>query len=151
MPDCFEEVGRVVASSGNKIQVQLKRHASCEKCGACGLGGMPKLILEVNNSIGAQEGDWVLLQLQAERVFKAAFLLYTIPLIALLFGYWAGESLGNYVGANAAKAEILGIFSGFAVMACSYLGIRWLDRHQHLGQRFQPQLVQVVPEPPAEF
>jgi sigma-E factor negative regulatory protein RseC len=144
MGDLMRERGTVVEMSGAMVKVSIPRHASCESCGGCGMGGKNELTLLVANPIGAKVGDLVLLELPAAKLYQAALLVYTLPLVMLFFGYWVGQAIGRRLGISAQQSEFLGIVTCFGSVALTYLGIHRFDQRKKVGLRFQPQLVQII-------
>lgn len=68
-------------------KLKLKRHSACASCGKCATTSEEKdIIVEVDNTIGAKVGDRVEVNMETVNVLKAAFIAYTIPLVALLLG-----------------------------------------------------------------
>jgi sigma-E factor negative regulatory protein RseC len=144
MGNRMRERGTVIEISGEQVRVSIKRHASCESCGACGLGGKNELTLLVANTLGAKVGDLVLLELPTAKLYQAALLVYTIPLLMLLLGFGAGQAMGRQLGMTASQGEIGGIVTGFAMLTLTYLGVHRLDQRRKIGARFQPQLVRII-------
>jgi sigma-E factor negative regulatory protein RseC len=144
MGNLMRESGTVVEMSGEMVKVNIKRHASCESCGVCGWGGKNELTLLVSNTIGAKVGDQVLLELPAAKMYQAALLVYTLPLMMLLCGFWVGQLIGRKLGMPARRSEILGIVTCFGSVALTYLGVHRLDQRRKIGARFQPQLVKII-------
>lgn len=108
------------------------------------MGGKPQIVIEVTNRIAAQKGDAVILQMQSGFLFKAAFIMYTVPLVMLILGFLAGQQIGLKLGNKVDAAENIGIFFGFIFLAFSYLAIRWLDRKHQWGSKLRPFLVGVI-------
>lgn len=140
----MREVGQVVELSGPLAKVIVKRRSSCESCGACGIGGRAEMSFMLKNDVGARVGDRVLIEMRSKTLFKAAFLTYSIPLIIMIIGFLAGQSLGRFWGMGSESAELCGIGTGFLFLVLAFLALRWLDRFQGLGTKLQPQLVAVV-------
>lgn len=145
MNQYLEEIGEVVDTiPDQKIKVKLTRHSSCDKCGACGMGAKPEICFLMDNQIGAKEGDRVLLRMQSGNLYKAAFLVYTVPLIMLILGFVIGNNLAQNFKFNVSVSENFGIFSGFIFMAVTYTTIRYWDRRKNFSSNLQPQLVAIV-------
>jgi len=145
MSEYLEEIGEVVEMlDESMIKIILKRHSSCERCGACGIESRPEMAFSVKNSIGAVKGDRVVLRMRTGNLFKAAFLVYTIPLFMLIIGFLIGRKIAAIFGVNADTAENSGILTGFLFLGITYLGIRWWDRKMKVGNRLQPELVRIV-------
>ena len=140
----LREVGQVVELSGPLAKVTVKRRSSCESCGACDLGAKPEMNFMLKNEIGARVGDRVLIEMGSKSLFKAAFLVYTIPLIALIIGFVLGQYIAGFQGMGQGSAELIGIGTGFFFLISTFFAIRWLDRFQSLSSKLQPQLVAVV-------
>jgi sigma-E factor negative regulatory protein RseC len=144
MAGILREIGQVTEVSGTKVKVIVTRHSSCESCGACGIGAKPTTDFMLNNNIGAKVGDRVAIELHSKALFKAAFLVYAIPLIALIIGFLAGQRIGASGGMTPDHAELTGIGSGFFFLVLAFLVLRRLERIRVFGSDIQPQLVAVV-------
>lgn len=140
----IREIGKVTELSGSMAKVIVKRHSSCENCGACGMSAKPVMAFILNNEIGAKIGDKVIIEMRSKALFKAAFLVYSIPLAALIIGFLLGQSIGELRGMRPDKAEFIGIGTGFLFLCLAFFGLRRLDQSQGLGSKLQPQLVAVV-------
>lgn len=78
-------------------KLKLKRHFACASCGKCATTCEEKyIIVEADNTIGAKVGDRVEVNMETVNVLKAAFIAYTIPLLALLLG-----TVGTFYGLKA--------------------------------------------------
>ncbi|NLY75073.1 MAG: SoxR reducing system RseC family protein [Firmicutes bacterium] len=144
MGDWIREVGQVVATEGPLAKVIVKRRSSCDKCGVCGMGNKPEIRFMLNNQIGAKVGDRVVVQIRSRALYKAAFLVYIIPLAALISGFILGQSAAISAGVGSGKAELIGIGTGFLGLSLAFLILRWFDRFRGLGSKLQPQLVEVL-------
>lgn len=145
----MEETGIVTGLDGNMARVRLLRRATCEKCGMCGMGGRPEVVVEVANTAGAAPGDEVRLRIEDDRILRAAAAAYLVPLLALVAGYLLTNGLLIAVGVRG--REPLSIAGGFLAFGLSYLWVRSYDRRA--GRRFLPVMVAVVsraggPPPP---
>jgi len=139
------EIGSVIEVSDDQVKILIKRHASCESCGACGLGGKPEITITVRNDLGAVRGDQVRLELQTGKMYQAAFLVYAIPLIMMLVGYYAGQSLARTF--QWGNGESSGIISGLIAVVLTYCVIHYWERKKQLGAEFQPKLVEIIRAP----
>ena len=96
----IEENGTVVELKGKANAVVMCRKSSlCENCatnGSCMLGddGHTRLI-EVKNDLGAKVGDHVRIATTTRSFLQSSFLLYIVPLIALVIGALVGKALGE--------------------------------------------------------
>jgi sigma-E factor negative regulatory protein RseC len=137
----MEEIGKVIAVERDMATVRLVRHDQCGKCGACGMGASPSIDFTVDNKIKAQPGQDVVVTLSDYSLFKAAFLVYTIPLIMLVLGYLLGEQVAKIYQYN--ETELFGVITGLILLALSFVGlhyfVRRIDRTCYL-----PRLTAVV-------
>lgn len=144
MADLIKETGIVVEVMGPMAKVVVKRHSSCENCGACGIGAKAEISLTLKNHIGAKVGDRVVIEMHSKALFKAAFLVYTIPLVALVAGFVLGQTIGTYGGLRPSQAELTGIGTGFLFLSLAFFSLKWFDRLGTFGADIQPQLISVV-------
>lgn len=144
MAGSLRETGRVVEVSGTMAKVMITRHSSCESCGACGIGAKPEIDFMLKNDIGAKVGDRVVIEMRSTALFKAAFLVYMIPLAALITGFLLGQRVGAFRGMAPSQAELIGIGSGFLFLVLVFICLRLLDERRFFGSDLQPQLVAVV-------
>ncbi len=82
----------------------------CHKCSGCG-AAQESLLLTVNNPIGAEAGDMVVISSSSGPVLAAAAVLYMLPLLLFFLGYLAGSvlwDLGALVGGLSFAAGIAG-------------------------------------------
>lgn len=91
----------------------------CEEQGRCGKSLLSesgkRRLYSVQNSVGAQVGDDVLVATPDGAVLRAALLSYFVPIVAGLGGAAAGTQLwGNDVGAIG--GFVLGLACGFGVL-----------------------------------
>lgn len=100
------------------------------------MGGDKTMVVEAWNSVGAQVGDEVRINLSSRSVLGAAFLLYVLPLLVFLGGLMVGQSL--------MQNQLWAVALGFVLMAALYGGIRILDRRLSRANKLRPEIVEVV-------
>jgi sigma-E factor negative regulatory protein RseC len=116
---------RVVQVHGARAFVEVNRHEACSHCTSADLcqvlSGRGTLRLEVENSIGAREGQLVELFAARSLGLRAAFFVYLLPAMLFLGGVILGaEGFGWPPWA----AGLLGV----ALLAGSWFIARWVDR-----------------------
>ncbi|MDO4711362.1 MAG: SoxR reducing system RseC family protein [Peptostreptococcaceae bacterium] len=139
----MDEMGSVVALKDEYAIVNIKRRSACGSCKACEMGksGQSELNIEVRNTLGAQVGDDVMIEMQTPDILKAAFLVYMIPLLALL----GGVTITYFVGkANGKVNEMLMIAVGSVTMLLSLIYVRKRDKELRETQKFEPLMIKVV-------
>lgn len=106
----------VLSTSGEMARVQYHRptacHGDCSKCaGGCGaMAAQEELIVSAQNLIGARVGDTVYIEGETKKVAWAILLVYVIPVVLFLLGYFLGQHWGhgNLIG-------VLGFFLGLVM------------------------------------
>ncbi len=149
----MERTAKVVEKHGSRAVVLMRKHLSCEKCGRCGgIFGGPDLQdsrVIVKNPVNAEVGQRVVVAADDMRLLIMTFVLYIVPVIALLAGIFGilllADTLGiapdNYLAASAA---------GFLLMAVSYAGIRAWDNKKSEDDRYYPEIVSIAPDSDCE-
>ncbi len=84
---------RVLRSSNGIAEVNILRGAACgETCGkACGTCGLKVMKTKATDSFGVKEDDFVEIESDSKKIIGLAFILYIIPLITGVLGYFLGE------------------------------------------------------------
>ena len=126
----------VLSISGNMARVSYRRptacHGDCSKCaGGCGsMAAKEEIIVSAENLIGAKTGDSVYIEGETKKVAWAIVLVYVIPVVLFLTGYFLGQKwgCGNLIG-------VLGFFLGLA------LAVLESRRQKERGQEIRYQIV----------
>ncbi|NMB41247.1 MAG: SoxR reducing system RseC family protein [Firmicutes bacterium] len=145
----MEHYGQVMKLTGKDTAlVKVRQHHACAGCGACGrVFGDPEqrdiLTVEVDNPIGAKEGQLVCLEIGESEMLFAAVLLYLVPLLGLLAGLFAGRSLALNHGLNG-NPELWGLGLGLLLMALIFFVLRTQDKKFAKGDRFKVMITSVV-------
>ena len=100
--DMIEEFGTVIELKSKHTAVVLcKKSSLCEHCatsGSCAIGDDGKIrTIEVQNTLGASVGDHVCIATTTRSFLQSSFLLYIVPLIALLLGAGIGKLTGEKI------------------------------------------------------
>src|SRR6056300_1300409 len=98
----IEEVGTVVELKGKLTAVVMCTKSSlCENCatnGNCALGDDDSTrLIEVQNRLNAEVGEQVRIATTTKSFLQSSFLLYIVPLIALVVGAIVGKLVGENV------------------------------------------------------
>ena len=80
----------------------------CHKCSGCGAQAQ-QVFVRAENAIGAQPGDKVIVTSQTRQVLPAIFVVYILPLVLMLLGYFAGLALKLSAGVLACAGFALGV------------------------------------------
>ena len=139
----MREQGLVIKEEQDKVVIQLTRQDACEKCGACSIGAHDQeMVVTAENHCGAKEGDWVYLDLEQSNFFKAAGIMYGLPLGTLLMGFLLGYGMAFLIK-RPAWQEPLALTLGLGMMAITFLWIR--SQEQRWSKKdFRPIAVGIV-------
>lgn len=101
--------------SGDTATVKLKRSSACgDNCGSCS-GCNNFRTVNAQNTANAKVGDLVEISMPSKTVLSAAVLVYVLPIVILVTGY--------FIGANVWNTEQSGILLGLCAMVISYVVI----------------------------
>lgn len=98
----MEQTVRVVRRlEGGRAQVIHVRESACSgdchKCSGCG-AAKETMLLEVDNPIGADVGDLVILSSDTKNILTAAAVVYVLPLVLFFLGYALASGWGGGIG-----------------------------------------------------
>ncbi|KAB3527660.1 SoxR reducing system RseC family protein [Alkaliphilus serpentinus] len=140
----MKQCGVVTEVKGQHAKVVMQRHSSCGSCNACKMGEEEnKFAIEAINGINAKIGDRVSVDMESQDVLSAAFIVYVIPLIALLVGIFAGNRILVSMNIGPQKDIYVAII-GFAVMALTFLAIRTKEGAFKESKKFLPVITEIV-------
>ncbi len=90
------ERGVVTKIKGKKATVQFDRKSACDSCHMCAVtrDGM-KVQIVIDNTLDANVGDFVEVQMGDKFVVTAALIVYVIPLLLTAIGIGVGTLLGE--------------------------------------------------------
>jgi sigma-E factor negative regulatory protein RseC len=121
-----------------------------EGCGSCGcrgacqaLGGGKERRVTAINRAGATVGDQVTLTISSGSFLKASFMVYLLPIIALVIGSVMGQRYSAQIWA-AAKPDTVAVLAGVFCLAVSFLGIRLYNSRLKEGQKYYPVIERVI-------
>ncbi len=89
--------GTVIKTEGEYAEVEVMRTSACvgcskqEGCIAC----KKRITCRAYNPLHAEEGDRVVLESESSKVLLYAFLVFVLPIVAALIGYFTVSLLGG--------------------------------------------------------
>lgn len=91
------EQGKVIAILPDGLaRVEFASTAGCKKCGICKMTG-DRVYIDASNELGAEVGEAVEVEIATKNVLWATFLLFILPIIGLVIGYFIGNVLGAFI------------------------------------------------------
>lgn len=145
----IEETGQVVEIRDGGVAVVLcQKNSMCAHCASSGsclsAGESGDRLVEVANPIGARVGQKVRLGISSRVFLKSSFIVYILPLVALLvgggLGQWVGESFPLGLDPN-----LLAAILGCASLGGAFLAIRLVSRTLR-SEQYLPTILGVVAE-----
>jgi sigma-E factor negative regulatory protein RseC len=120
----------------------------CEHCpssGSCHLGddGRARMV-EAHNPIGAALGDRVRVAVSTRSFLQSGFLVYIVPLIALVIGAIIGRLVGERL-VSGPNPDLLSAIFGVFFLVGSFLVIRVGSRALP-AEAFRPQITAILDE-----
>lgn len=143
----IEEVGTVVELRGAHLAVvRCQKSSLCEHCATgatCQLGSDSReRLVEAHNPLGAAVGDRVRVAVSTRSFLQSGFLVYIVPLIALVLGAVLGKLLGEQL-AGGPDPELLSALFGIFFLVGSLLLIRVGSRALPV-EAFRPRIVAIL-------
>ncbi|MTI61824.1 MAG: SoxR reducing system RseC family protein [Firmicutes bacterium] len=138
----MEEIATVIKTKDDKAEVKIVRHSACSKCKKkCSLAEsheQDELIVEVKNDVGVKKGDRVVLEMEERNVLFASLIVYLLPLVAMIIGYF----VGNWAGLKLAlqSGEGAGIIGTLLFLILSFLLIHLINPFLEKKTGFQPKI-----------
>lgn len=104
------QVYKVYPDGSADVFVQRESACSgdCHKCSGCG-AAKQQVFVRARNAIGAAPGDRVIVSSDDRQVLPAMLVVYIVPLVLLLAGYFAGYAMGLLPGLFAFVGFALGV------------------------------------------
>jgi len=138
----MEEIGIVNHVSKGSVQVEMKRSAQCERCGACmQISGSQLLMLDVENRLDARKGDRVRLALHGGSIIAASFWVYGVPLLGIVIGSISGALINELMDGKGAYLPVLG---GFLGLSCGFLISYIVDKKVKKSGKYRPQIIEII-------
>ncbi|NIQ96778.1 MAG: SoxR reducing system RseC family protein [Desulfuromonadales bacterium] len=145
----MEEVGTVIELKGKHIAlVMCEKSSTCKNCASmesCKVSEDNRsMVVESHNVIGAEVGDRVRLAISSKKFLSSSFLVYIVPLVALIVGAVVGEVVGTRF-AQGVNPDLLAAIFGVAFLVGSFLiikvGTKAIPKDTYL-----PRIIAKVPE-----
>jgi sigma-E factor negative regulatory protein RseC len=96
--------------------------------------------VDVVNTIGAKEGDRVVIHLAAGSFLKATFLMYVFPILCLVGGAVLGERLALWNGWNPSH---LSVALGFGCFAISVAVVKVKGGKMGEQDTYRPKIIRI--------
>jgi sigma-E factor negative regulatory protein RseC len=142
------EKGIVAELSGHKVQVRVQKSSACASCEArhgCHIHNTKEMMVDVNNDLRAKVGDLVEISVPTGAFLRTSLLVYFLPVLALIFGAYAGGAWAASLHLPPTLASVLG---GALAMALSFAILRRIDRAAQSRAEFSPRMTRILVNAP---
>lgn len=134
MENTGAHIGLVTAVKDGTAQIHFLRGSACAHCGACLTVGESEMEVTLPNTLGAKQGDRVVVELSPKRVMQASLLAYAVPLLLLIGGVLIGSRYADWAG----------LALGIAACGIGYLILRIVEKKSAKKRSFQPRMTRVL-------
>jgi len=137
----MRESALVVKLKGNGAEVKVVRGSHCGRCNLCQQWGERDYRLEVSSAGNVRVGDWVEVELEPSQVVSYSFLLFILPIIGLIVGYFWPDVFPFLK--HFASQEFRILFA-FLTLISVFGGLHLYDRTLRKKGLKGPRIVQVL-------
>ncbi len=137
----MQEEGKVISIEKDRAYVQIEIGKACNECKACDRS--TPIILEANNFIGANVGQWVKLETKIMTKVKGITFYLILPPLVLAFGIIAGSLIANYFSLHK-FGEIIGVILGLLLFVLSLLFACWLDKKDKKNKNLSSNVIEII-------
>lgn len=128
------EKGLVVKADNKKMTIRFGSTEACKKCGACQIKDDQAILAGVDNTVDAKVGDTVAIENKPSTMVMAAVIIYLLPVIFLIGGYFLSLFIVNSLNFND-KYAVLGALFTFAL---SFYVVTLIDKRLNKSSTFKP-------------
>lgn len=111
------------------VEISVPRKSACghdcEECAGCGMTGAA-IYARASDPVGVKPGDKVVVQSETKKLLGVVALVYLLPVVAFLLGYFLSEGLAEKV------RYIIAIAAAAAAFLPSIFYDRYAKRHEVL-------------------
>ena len=139
----MESKGLVIDKNGNKIKVRMYKETACDHCHGCSEEQKFARYFDFVSDRDVNVGDMVVFQVESATLIKNAFIVYLIPIIAMMIGYYVGANILGY-------SENKSIVTCFAFFVVTFGGVVCYDRLvRKRDANADVEIIDVIPHMPS--
>lgn len=144
----IEETATVTHADDAFAWVETARQSACGTCaarGGCGTAVLGRVLgqrrtrIRAINTIGAREGDRVIIGLAESALVQGSLAMYLAPVLAMLLAAGAGQVFASNLGLTSGEAVV--VAGGLLGMLGGLAWVRGFARRVRYDERYQPVLV----------
>ena len=99
------------------------------------------MVIEVANDLQAKIGDRVQISMPEGSLLKLSFLVYFLPVVALIAGAILGDRVAPFLNMEPTPASVIGGVSAMAIVFCA---LKWLDRGSNTREKYYPRMTRIL-------
>ncbi|NMA04246.1 MAG: SoxR reducing system RseC family protein [Clostridiales bacterium] len=142
----MKQNGIIISINKDRAKVMLQRQSACGDCKACKLGRDDTYIeVDAINSVDAKVGDHVEIDMEHQSFLSAAFIVYMLPLFALIGGILIGSAVLSKIGMVEYK-DIGSALFGLLLTFMTFVIIRFKEKSLRSDRKFVPVITGVLHE-----
>ena len=130
------EKGKVLTIEGEKVKVILPLSKGCEKCGLCRRIADNLMEMELYFKGDLKPGSNVKIYVSPRIVIFSSFMLYILPLIFLVAGYYVGKLFDIHFLLKS-KGELFPAVFSFLFFFFSFIPIHIVDKIKRKDENFR--------------
>ena len=135
----MEETGQVIKTHKNFAAVRVDRKSECESCGMCAFNKNTGYIdFNADNSIGAKNGDKVIIETSEKGKLFGALLVFAVPLLLIA----AAAAIALFV----IKKEIFALILSLAFIAGWFAVLSLIDKKLKSSKSFSTVIIKILNE-----
>ena len=131
---------RTVRDGLAEVEVRPASQDACATCGSCADEPQGRL-LEVKAAPGAEPGRRVLIEVRDEGGLGPAFVVFLLPVLALLIGAVLGSHVPSWTGSPDLSPTLAAILGALALLGLAILAVRSYDRAYGTKAGPRPRIV----------
>jgi len=135
------ENGIVKKVEQNMAWVITMKGEQCAGCTACKAFGEGSFEIVALNMPGAKPGDSVEVEINPRQVVKYSTIVFMLPVLSLIVGYFLGSFFLTVIGL---AAETAGIVGSLGLMILTFLGIIVYDRIVSKSEQISAQINRIL-------
>ena len=97
--------------------------------------------VEAINTVGAKEGDRVILSMDTSLLLKASFFLYVFPILCMISGAVAGQKLGHRFGYSESAFSAI---AGFTAFFLSFIVVKIIGNRLTKKDEYRPKITRIA-------
>lgn len=142
------EEGKITKIQGDKAWILIQRTTMCDSCSSSGMcntigGGKYMEVMAFNTAKGIID-DMVILSMVTSSLYKITFLVYLLPVLALLAGAIAGIRLGTLLSYDPELTSLcLALFS----LITTFLLVRIIGKRMSNNKKYLPEVIKIIKPP----